>query len=269
MSVQRTPGDLLRRFVLDFMVEQALKRHADIDGRSRSALAASFSIEPLTNLGNVRKYRVIASESGENRRVYQFLFDRPCRDRAFRTTELCYRRCVTVLRDGDLGVASRGRDILVPERLLRHKAYDDVGFVLTEVGELPKVPAAQLEGARVADIPKVMMTLGIVEVYEAGTVSYEKQGPAPVVRRTMPGHGRRTAPVGAAVSVPQWLERAYADTFGHPPVHVAKVSDEGPVFVVRVVEITDAHESWAIEVTRHLRIREGKLKLEVRLLDVR
>ena len=269
MSVQRTPGDLLRRFVLDFMVEQALKRHADIDGRSRSTLAASFSIEPLVNVGSVRKYRVIASESGENRRVYQFLFDRPCHDRAFRTTELCYRRCVTVLRDGDLGVASRGRDILVPERLLRHKAYDEVGFLLTEVGEHHKAPVAQLEGARVADIPKVMMTLGIVEVYPAGTVSYAEQAPVPPVRRTLPGHGRRKALIVGAVTVPQWLERAYADTFGHPPVHVAKVSEDGPVFVVRVVEITDAHENWAVEVTRHLRIREGKLNLEVRLLDVR
>ncbi len=260
---------MLRRFVLDFMVEQALKRNQDLDGRSRHSLAASFSIEPLVNVGNVRKYRVIASESGENRRVYQFLFDRPCRDRAFRTTELCYRRCVTVLRDGELGVAPRDRDILVPERLLRHQAHEDMGFILSEELDIQKEPVAQLEGSRVADIPKVMRTLGIVEAYPSGTVGLGGEKRRPVLHKTMTGHRALDAAPAAVVSVPDWIRRAYTDTFGQSPVHVAKVSDEGPVFVVRVVSITDAHEKWALEVTRHLRIREGRLTLEVRLLDVR
>ncbi len=270
MDTQRTPSDLLRRFVLDFMVEQALKRNVEVDGRSRNALAASFSIEPLVNVGNVRKYRVIASESGENRRVYQFLFERACHDRAFRTTELCYRRCVTVLRDGDLGVAPRERDILVPEHLVRHRAYDKVGFILTEVGDVQVEQIPQLEGARVADIPKVMRTLGIVEVYPAGTVQQSQGGrSSSALRRTVQGHRtRRGIPTGN-VSVSDWIKRAYTDTFGQPPVHVSKVSEEGPLYVVRVLAITDRHEAWVLEVTRHLRIREGKLRLEVRLLDVR
>jgi hypothetical protein len=53
------------------------------------------------------------------------------------------------------------------------------------------------------------------------------------------------------------------------PVHVSTASHNGPVIAIRVLEITEDHDRWAVEVTRHLRVREGSLDLEVQLLEVK
>ncbi len=260
-----SPGKILRRFVLDFLVEQALRRDPTVDGARRRMLAASFSIEPLEDLGFARKYRVVAAEQNENRRVYLFLFRRPCPDRAFRTTELCFRRTIAVLRNGDAGLPAHRRDLLVPERLLRHRVIQDVGLAITETVSDPPAATRILSGSLVADVPKSLLTLGIIEVYPKGSLAgTRRESPTRKTKKRLPAADR---PPGT-ISVEDWLRRAYQDTFGSPPVHISLADPTGPVYVVRVLGVTPKHEEWALEVTRHLRVREGAIKLEVRLLDV-
>ena len=261
-----SPGKVLRRFVLDFLVEEALRRDPTVDGASRQMLAASFSVEPIADLGNARKYRIVTADAGKNRRAYIFLFRRPCADRAFRTTELLYRRCVAVLRDGDLGVPAHRRIIVVRERLLRHRVREEFGLILSELTDHP-LQATRIEtGPLVADIPKSLLALGIVEVYPrspSGTRHDLSARSRDAQSRDAGGGDSDVIPVEV------WLQRAYTDAFGRPPMHIYLADPDVPVYVVRVLEIDSQHEDWVLEVTRHLRVREGSIRLEVRLLDSR
>jgi hypothetical protein len=291
---KKSPGELLRRFVLDFLVEEALEENPMVDGDGRRALGASFSVEPMVDLGNIRKYRIISTRTASNRRVYLFLFRRPSSDRAFRTTELCFRRCVMMMRSREPGAVEKGKDVIVREELRRQKSLEDVGLLLTEVvGSPPDAPPSA--PSRFSEIPKSLVDLGVLEIYPEGTLA---QGAAAQGARDEPAEGSfRLAPkrdaakgvesVGGRsgglegqpaeplptstpqVSVQDWLRQAYRDTFGEEPVHVATASRKGPVFAVRVLEISEKHDQWVVEVTRHLRIREGSLDLEVRLLEVK
>ncbi|MCD6499137.1 MAG: hypothetical protein J7M25_12675 [Deltaproteobacteria bacterium] len=267
-----SPADMLRRFVLDFLVEQALKKDPFVDGRSRKALAASFSIEPLVDLGNARKYRIINTETAANRRVYLFFLGRPSTDHDFPTTEICFKRAVAVLRDGLTADSSNHRDLLVRERIRRQRSHEQVGLILTEV-MTPHPKQAPLDVSEVTEIPRSLLALGIVEAYPAGSFSAEDTPETGrLVRTPMWAPDRQDMAhqdFAPQVSVHDWLQRAYKDTFGEPPIHVSTSSEQGPVYTVRVKEITPKHEQWVIEVTRHLRVREGALKLQVQLLDVR
>jgi hypothetical protein len=393
-----SPGDLLRRFVLDFLVEEALKNDPSVDGKRRQALGASFSVEPLVDLGNIRKYRVINTTQPSNRRVYLFLFGRASTDRAFHSTELCFRRCVTILRDRDPGAREQDHEIMIREELRRRRAADGVGLLLTEV-VTPPPEMPPLSPARLSEVPRSLVELGILEIYPPEVGSTEQATRTPTLRkhprvegggvgkdrvggkgvgggRRPPGNktdshgtdptktmrqaagagapsagappagapsagapsggaqatgaqaavssgqaeaaggqaaggqaetaggqaetaggqaaggqaaggqaeaaggqaetaggqaagGQAEAAGGQAVSVHDWLRRAYRDSFGTDPVHVATASPNGPIITIRVVGLDEAHDSWAAEVTRHLRVREGSLNLEVRLLDVK
>jgi len=268
------PADMLRRFVLDFLVEQALKKDPFVDGRSRKALAASFSIEPLVDLGNVRKYRIINTETAANRRVYLFFLSRPSTDHMLPTTGACFKRAVAILRDGITAASSDHRDLLVRERIRRQRANEQVGLVLTEVMTL-RPRQSPLDVSKISELPRSLVTLGIVEAYPTGTIQNEEGTETDRLIRTpmwAPKPQQSTsnqAHENPVVSVHNWLQRAYEDTFGEPPVHVSTSSEQGPVYTVRVKEITPKHEQWVIEVTRHLRVREEALKLQVQLLDVR
>jgi hypothetical protein len=285
------PGELLRRFVLDFLVEEALKEDPMVNGDSRRAMGASFSVEPMVDLGNIRKYRVISTRAGSNRRVYLFLFRRASQDRAFRTTELCFRRCVTLLRGNDASLNENEHDILMREELRRQRSSEDVGLILTEVVANPLDVAAVSPG-RFSEIPKCLVDLGLLELYPKGTMDRLHSGGGGVQSgQSVGGAGHRDLeqtkepqPAASAgdetgeepkvsqprpVSVHDWLKRAYLDTFGMEPVHVSTASHNGPVIAIRVLEITEDHDRWAVEVTRHLRVREGSLDLEVQLLEVK
>ena len=276
-----SPGELLRRFVLDFLVEEALKQDPTIGQDSRRALAASFSVEPLVDLGNIRKYRVISTQMPSNRRVYLFMFQRASGDRAFSSTELCFRRCLTVLRDQDPGVHQRDRDVLIRESLRRHRSVDKMGLLLTEA-LIPKPDVSFMDPGSLSDIPKSLLELGVMEVYPEGTLN-RLQLPRASRRRLTPSSLRRpssaeakqrpepahTPPELQTVSVHDWIRRAFIDTFGRPPIHISVSAPNGPVFTIRVLELTESHEKWAAEVTRHLRVREGSMSLEVRMLEVR
>lgn len=276
------PGDLIRRFVLDFLVEEALRTDPSLGGDGRAALSTSFSIEPLVDLGNIRKYRIISTEFSSNRRVYLFMFQRVSTDRAFSTTELCFRRCLTVLRDQDSGVHRRDRDVLIREVLKRHRSVENMGLLLTDVVvPRPDIPLVE-QGPYMLDIPRSLIDLGVLEVYPQGSLAYVNLPPIDQ-RRMTPARSRQksesSVPIKpqeerpkvdlSDITVQEWLTRAFSDTFGHPPIHISLSSSDGPIFTIRVAELTEAHQRWALEVTRHLRIREGSIKLEVQLLMVK
>lgn len=288
-----SPGEMLRRFVLDFLVEEALRDDPSVDGDRRKALGASFSVEPVADLGYARKYRVISTSTQSNRRVYVFLLNRAINDRAFSSTELLFKRCLKVLRDGKPGSIRAEHDLLIREAFRKQRLWEEMGFILSEVVEAsPKVPSVPL--GRFSEVPRSLVDLGVIEVYPKGTLSEnEAQGGDGGVAAQLAKNGQAemkplppegASPEGAsppapsfqgepgssgAVTVHDWLKRAYEDTFGSPPIHVTTSSPKEPVITLRVRELSEEHESWAVEVTRHLRIREGSLDLSVQLLEVK
>lgn len=283
-----SPGEMLRRFVLDFLVEEALRDDPSVDGDRRKALGASFSVELLADLGYARKYRVISASTPSNRRVYVFLLNRAINDRAFSSTDLLFRRCLKVLRDGKPGSIRKDHDLLIRESLRKQKVWEGMGFILSEVADPPpKSPPVPL--GRFSDVPRSLVDLGILEVYPKGTVvgDESQEGHGGLASRLASNGQAELSPLTPKadppkapsfqkeagsideVTVHDWLKRAYEDTFGSPPIHVTTSSPKEPVITLRVREISEKHESWAVEVTRHLRIREGSLNLSVQLFEVK
>lgn len=279
-----SPGDLLRRFVLDFLVEEALRHDPTVDGDKRKALGASFSVEPMADLGYARKYRVISPNTPSNIRVYVFMFSREINDKAFRSTEQLYRRSLTVLREQDPGAVRTENDIVIRETLKRHRIWEDIGLIISELSRTDTaVPPVPLD--RFSDVPRSLVELGILEIHVKGSA----QKPAekiPEGRMAKLVNQARINPLKQGVSgeisvsdtstnsngeitVHDWIKRAYEDTFGEIPIHISTNTNQGPVITLRVMEISEKHETWAVEVTRHLRIREGSLDLTVQLLEVK
>lgn len=272
----QNPGDLLRRFVLDFLVEEALRVDPTIDGNKRRAMGASFSVEPMVDLGYARKHRVISPNTPSNRRVYIFLLDRPIDDKAFSSTRQLYKRSLSILKNGNPGAIRTEHKILIRETIKRQRTWDNMGFLISEVIKTsPDVPTVPLD--RFSDIPRSLVNLGILEVYLQESLAGLKpvqaiastvwdSGQPRIEEETPETHGESAQ---EDVSVHDWIKRAYEDTFGNPPIHVSTSSKKGPVITIRVKEISPKHETWAIEVTRHLRIREGALELSLQMLEVK
>ncbi len=266
------PGDLLRRFVLDFLVEESLRIDPTIDGAKRRAMGASFSVELIVDLGYARKYRVISPNTPSNRRVYIFLMDRIIGDKAFSSTAQLYKRSLSILKSGNPGAIRTEHKILIRETIKRQRKMENMGFLISEViHPAPEVPTVPLD--RFSDIPRSLVDLGILEVYLKESI--DAQDPVQTFPETGPGviqtgtEKNETKTSGETVSVHDWIKRAYEDTFGSPPIHVSTSSKTEPIITIRIEEISPKHETWAVEVTRHLRIREGALQLSLQLLEVK